>query len=254
MTRESMAAAAAEVAVRLSQARRAVVLTGAGISAESGIPTFRSGTNALWRDQRPEDLATPEAFSRDPALVTDWYLMRLRMVLAALPNPGHAALAEVERCFVERGAFFSVITQNVDGLHQAGGSSCVVELHGSIRIWRCVACGRERQLTSDFVLSGSEHGGPISCDCGALLRPGVVWFGEVLPAHAWAAADAAASHADVFIVAGTSAAVYPAAGLIAIAKRAGAFIVEVNPEATEATALCDLAVRARSGEFLPLIV
>jgi len=254
MTCESLTTAGALLAARLSRARRAAVLTGAGISAESGIPTFRSGANALWRDRKPEDLATPEAFARDPGLVTGWYLMRLRMLLDALPNPGHTALAEIERRFVERRAFFSVITQIVDGLHHAGGSSDVVELHGSIRHWRCVACARERQLTADFVRSESERGGPIECGCGALMRPGVVWFGEALPTHAWALADAVASRAEVFIVAGTSAAVYPAAGLVAIAKRAGAFVVEVNPEATEATALCDLVVRARSGEFLPLIV
>jgi NAD-dependent deacetylase len=254
MTSESLTTAGAILAGRLQRANHAAVLTGAGISAESGIPTFRSGANALWRDRKPVDLATPEAFARDPGLVTDWYTMRLRFVLGALPNPGHLALAELERRSSARGAAFSVLTQNVDGLHHAGGSNDVVELHGSIRKWRCVGCARERQLGADVVLSDSERRGPIECDCGALMRPGVVWFGEALPARAWAAADAAASRAEVFIVAGTSAAVYPAAGLVAIAKRAGAFVVEVNPESTEATALCDLVVRALSGEFLPILL
>jgi NAD-dependent protein deacetylase/lipoamidase len=254
MTSESIPSAAADLSGHLLRAHRVAILTGAGISAESGIPTFRSGTSALWRDRKPEDLATPEAFARNPGLVTDWYLMRLRTVLDALPNPGHLALAELERRFAARGAAFTVLTQNVDGLHRAGGSSDVVELHGSIRRWRCIGCARERQLTADFVRSQSERGGPIECDCGALMRPGVVWFGEALPADAWTKADAAASEADVFIVAGTSAAVYPAAGLVAIAKRAGAFVVEVNPEMTEASGLCDLVVRASSGEFLPLLL
>jgi NAD-dependent deacetylase len=248
-----LAGAADDLAARLSRARRAAVLTGAGISAESGIPTFRSGPTALWRDRRPEDLATPDAFARDPALVTEWYLMRVKMVLDARPNPGHVALAHIERNFHARRAEFSVLTQNVDGLHAAGGSRNVIELHGSIRTWRCVGCEQELPITDAAAQSESEARKPMRCPCGALLRPGVVWFGEALPRYAWARAEHAASAAEVFIVAGTSAAVHPAAALVAVAKHAGAFVVEVNPEATEATPLCDLFVRAPSGAFLPMV-
>ena len=237
--------AAGDLARRLARACQAAVLTGAGISAESGIPTFRSGSNPLWRNYRPEELATPEAFARDPELVTEWYRMRLRMVLDARPNPGHLALAQIEQSYAARGADFSLLTQNVDGLHVEGGSRNVVELHGSIRVWRCAACAKETP-NLDAIR-------PIVCSCGSMMRPGVVWFGEALPHIAWERAERAASAAEVFIVAGTSAAVYPAAGLVAIAKRAGAFVVEVNPETTEATSLCDLAVRAPSGAFLPLV-
>jgi NAD-dependent SIR2 family protein deacetylase len=269
-------AASVEVGLRLSRARRAAALTGAGISAESGIPTFRSGATALWRNYRAEELATPEAFARDPSLVTEWYLMRLQMVRDARPNAGHLALAQIERFLAARGAGFSLLTQNVDGLHGEGGSQNVVELHGNIRTWRCVACGKEQLLDklcgtnllrdcggADFVEDrcGADLYGrptnerllPLHCSCGSMLRPGVVWFGETLPPNTWERAERAASEADVFIVAGTSAAVYPAAGLVAIAKHAGAFVVEINPEATGATRLCDIAVRSPSGEFLPLV-
>jgi len=229
------------------------VLTGAGISAESGIPTFRSGATALWRGYRPEDLATPEAFAREPELVTRWYRMRLQMVLEAHPNPGHVALARIERSFGKRDAAFCLLTQNVDGLHVEGGSQNVVELHGSIRTWRCVGCAREVSISGGPARPKFDADRPIVCSCSTLMRPGVVWFGEMLPQVAWERAEHVASAAEVFIVAGTSAAVYPAAGLVSIAKRAGAFVVEVNPESTEATPLCDLSVRAPSGVFLPLV-
>ena len=245
--------AARIIAERLSRAHRASALTGAGISAESGIPTFRSGATALWRDHRPEDLATPEAFARDPELVTQWYRMRLQMVMDARPNSGHIALAKIEASFSARGAEFDVLTQNVDGLHLEGGSLNLVELHGSIRLWRCVAC--ENNVRFDLELARRKTGGEtvLRCACGSLMRPGVVWFGEPMPAVAWERACAAASAAEIFIVAGTSAAVYPAASLVLFAKRAGAFVVEVNPESTDATPLCDLSVRATSGAFLPLV-
>lgn len=251
MTTESLTTIVRTLAEKLRQSKRVAVLTGAGISAESGIPTFRSGANALWNNRKPEDLATLAAFARDPELVTEWYVMRLRLVQGALPNPGHNALAEFERRFAARSASFSVLTQNVDGLHQAAGSNDVCELHGSIRKWRCVGCAAERHLTADF---STDARGLIGCGCGSVMRPGVVWFGEALPTRAWASAEAAASRAQVFIVAGTSAAVYPAAGLVATAKQVGAFIVEVNPESTEVSSLCDLVVRAPSGEFLPLLL
>jgi NAD-dependent deacetylase len=236
--------AALELAHRLGCARRAAALTGAGISAESGIPTFRSGATALWRDHRAEDLATPEAFARDPTLVTQWYRMRLETVLAATPNSGHAALVRLAQCVPD----FTLITQNVDGLHAAAGSRDVVELHGSIHRWRCVSCERQSRLAADSSRPTQR------CPCGGLLRPGVVWFGEVLPASAWDIAQRAATRAEVFLVIGTSAAVYPAAGLALLAKQSGAYVAEVNPETTQATPFCDLCVRAPSGEFLALVV
>lgn len=215
-----------------------VVLTGAGMSAESGLPTFRSGSGALWNDHRPEDLATPQAFARDPMLVSTWYRERRVRAAAARPNAGHVALAHMAREVPS----LTIITQNVDGLHDEAGSGDVVELHGSIR-WSCCTACHDRS-------PGSLEGPlPDRCACGGLLRPAVVWFGEALPQAAWARAERAARAADVFIVAGTSAAVYPAAGLVHIAKRAGAYIAEVNPERTEASAVCDLVVRAPAGRF-----
>lgn len=231
------------LAMRMTQSRSVAVLTGAGMSAESGIPTFRSGRSALWGTHRPEDLATPQAFARDPELVSRWYRERRAAVATAGPNAGHSALAELAHVVPS----LTVITQNVDGLHAAAGSPDVVELHGTIRWSRCVSCG----IRAPGSLEGPL---PETCECGGLLRPDVVWFGEMLPEAAWRRAERAALEADAFIVAGTSAAVYPAAGLVSIAKRASAYIVEVNPEPTEATALCDLVVRARVGEFFPALL
>ena len=242
-------ATAEDLGGRLARARRAAALTGAGVSAESGIPTFRSGSNALWRDHRPEDLATPEAFARDPALVTEWYLMRLGLLARAQPNPGHVALARIRDGFAQRGAEFAMLTQNVDGLHSMAGSRDVVELHGSIRTWRCVSCAKEKRMEPHRASAELT-----TCACGSRLRPGVVWFGESLPQAAWQRAERASAEAEVFVVAGTSAAVYPAAALIGVAKRAGAFVAEINPETTEATSMCDLSVRAASGAFLPLVL
>jgi NAD-dependent deacetylase len=250
---ERLRTAADVLGRRLLNVRRAVALTGAGISAESGIPTFRSAANALWGEYRPEELATPEAFARDPALVTEWYLMRLGLLAAAQPNPGHLALARIQNSFAARGASFDLLTQNVDGLHGEAGSHDVVELHGSIRIWRCVSCAGERLVAPDRAGTEPQLLGPLRCQCGSILRPGVVWFGETLPQAAWQRAERASAEAEVFIVAGTSAAVYPAAALIGVAKRAGAYVAEINLEATEATSLCDLSVRAPSGAFLPLV-
>jgi NAD-dependent deacetylase len=234
---------AAVLAERLRSADRAVALSGAGMSAESGLPTFRSNSGALWRNRDPMTLATPQAFARDPVLVWEWYQERLRAHATATPNPGHLALVEIAR----RVPGFVMVTQNVDGLHTEAGSRDVIELHGNLRRARCVACGQRVPTPTDGEL-------PPHCSCGGPLRPDVVWFGEDLPAGAFERAHAAAAHAKVFIVAGTSAIVYPAAGLVEIAKRAGAFVVEVNPEETAATALCDLSVRAPSGVFLPLVV
>jgi NAD-dependent protein deacetylase/lipoamidase len=239
----SGSAEARELGRRLTPAASVVVLTGAGMSAESGLPTFRSGTGALWNNHRPEDLATPKAFARDPTLVSTWYRERRVRAAAARPNQGHVALAEIAANLPS----FTIVTQNVDGLHAQAGSAHVVELHGSIRWSRCIACGDRKPGSLEGPL-------PDICACGGLLRPAVVWFGEALPQAAWGRAEHAARAASVFIVAGTSAAVYPAAGLVHIAKRAGAIVAEVNPEPTEASAICDLVVRASVGEFFPAVL
>jgi NAD-dependent deacetylase len=234
---------AALLADQLRGARRAAALSGAGMSAESGLPTFRSSSGALWRNHDPMSLATPEAFERDPVLVWEWYQERLRAHQSARPNPGHIALSRLE----EHLPSFVMVTQNVDGLHADAGSQNVIELHGNLRRARCVRCGDKVPTPLDGSL-------PPLCPCGGVLRPDVVWFGEDLPPGAFQRAYEAAAEAQVFIVAGTSAIVYPAAGLVEIAKRAGAFVVEVNPDETPATALCDLSVHAPSGVFLPLVV
>jgi len=191
----------------LAQAQRIAVLTGAGVSAESGVPTFR-GAQGLWRQFRPEDLATPEAFARDPKLVWEWYNWRRGLLAAAQPNAGHDALTELER----RAASFTLITQNVDGLHQRAGSKNVLEVHGSIWLLRCTQCAREWEDTSPSLPI------PPHCHCGEMARPGVVWFGENLNPKVWMAAEQAAGACDVLLVAGTSAVVYPAAGLATLAK------------------------------------
>jgi NAD-dependent deacetylase len=238
--RDAWANEARELGHRLTSAVSVVVLTGAGMSAESGLPTFRGGSGALWNDQRPEDLATPQAFDRDPKLVSTWYRERRVRAAAARPNAGHRAL---ERLAKSLGSF-TIVTQNVDGLHAEAGSADVVELHGSIRWSRCIACGDRKRGSLDGPL-------PDLCACGGLMRPDVVWFGEALSPPVWERAEGSAREASVFIVAGTSAAVYPAAGLVHIAKHAGAFVAEVNPEPTEASAICDLVVRAPVGAFFP---
>jgi NAD-dependent deacetylase len=228
----------------LEQARSIAVLTGAGVSAESGVPTFR-GANGLWKQHRVENLATPEAFARDPKLVWEWYNWRRSVLAEVKPNPGHFALAEIE----SRSASFTLITQNVDGLHELAGSLNVVRLHGSIWAIRCTACQRE---TMDRRVPLPEI--PPSCECGAMLRPGVVWFGEPLPRQAWQKSEAAARSADLFLVIGTSAVVYPAASLAQIAKQSGARVVEINIEETSLTADIDEFLRGPSGELLPQLI
>ncbi len=219
-------------------------LTGAGISAESGIPTFR-GPGGLWKRFRPEDLATPEAFARDPKLVWEWYDWRRTLIAAAQPNAGHAALAALERAKPS----FTLITQNVDGLHERAGSRNVVKLHGDLWTLRCTVCRRERR---DERVPLPEL--PPRCECGAPLRPGVVWFGEMLPPDAWERAEAATRAANVFLVVGTSAVVHPAAGLIPLAASSGARVIECNMEETPFSAQVDRAFRGAAGELLPQLV
>jgi NAD-dependent deacetylase len=220
-----------------------VALTGAGISAESGVPTFR-GKDGLWKKYDPMELATYKAFERDPKLVWEWYDWRRQLIAKAEPNDGHRILADMER---ERDLW--VITQNVDGLHQRAGSKRVVELHGNIWRVRCLGCGHEDY---DYRVPLPEL--PPRCKCGGLLRPGVVWFGESLPADALQKAYELSTEADVFLVIGTSAQVYPAAELPLVAKRSGAKLIEINPEETPITPYADLSLRERASTGLKKVL
>ncbi len=207
----------------LRAAERVAVLTGAGVSAESGVPTFRDAQTGLWARYDPTQLATPDAFRRNPALVWDWYAYRRDLIAAARPNPAHYALAEMETLFPD----FTLITQNIDDLHRAAGSRAIIELHGNIRRVKCAGCGKATSAWDD-----SREKPPRCVHCGGLLRPDVVWFGESLPPDALRRAVAAAERAQVFFSIGTSAVVEPAASLPRAARRRGALLVEINPEAT----------------------
>ena len=228
----------------LRDASSIAVLTGAGVSAESGVPTFRDA-NGVWRKHRAEQLATPGAFARDPKLVWEWYDWRRSVLAQAKPNPGHYALAAAET----RARKFTLITQNVDGLHELAGNRNVLRLHGSIWMLRCLECGRERE---DRRTPLPEI--PPRCECGGMLRPGVVWFGEALPANIWREADKAARTADLFLLIGTSAVVYPAAGLAMTAKASGARVVEINIAETGLSGGIDEFLQGPSGELLPQLM
>jgi NAD-dependent deacetylase len=221
------------------------VLTGAGVSAESGVPTFRDAQTGLWARYRPEDLATPEAFARDPQRIWEWYEWRRVLVHRVEPNAGHRALAQLAN-LVPR---LTLVTQNVDGLHQRAGSAGVIEYHGNILRDRCSAEG-----TIAGRSSLSITGLPECARCGELLRPDVVWFGEAIPRHAAMEADAAAAACDVFLSIGTASLVYPAAGLAETALRSGAKVIEVNTEPTALTPLVDVALRGTSGDLLPQLL
>lgn len=222
-------------------ARSMVALTGAGISAESGVPTFR-GKDGLWNNFDATQLATPQAFARDPRLVWEWYSWRRGLISQAEPNAGHHALVKIERLSED----FTLITQNVDGLHQRAGSKNIIELHGNIWRARCTAgCGTSllEKLTEL----------PPRCRCGAMLRPDVVWFGEPLPSLELSRALDAAKRSEVFMVLGTSAAVYPASELPLIAKESGAFVIEINTEETVVSGISDISIRGKTGDYLPEI-
>jgi NAD-dependent deacetylase len=225
----------------VASAERIAVLTGAGISAESGIPTFR-GAGGLWRNFRPEDLATPEAFARDPQLVWEWYVWRRALIAAAQPNAGHRALVELER----RVAAFTLITQNVDGLHNRAGSKNIRKIHGDIWISRCTRCSYQRVDTTTVFA-----GVPRCPECNAPLRPGVVWFGEPLPRLVWDDAERAVHDCQLLLIAGTSAQVYPAANLIGQSR---APTIEINLDDTPYSAAVSVALRGHCGEILPQLL
>jgi NAD-dependent deacetylase len=236
----------ARAADLLRGADTVTVLTGAGVSAESGVPTFRDA-GGLWEGHRVEDVATPEAFERDPTLVWRFYNLRRAGLRTVRPNPGHYALAALEdRLGSER---FALITQNVDGLHRLAGSRNILEVHGSLARVCCTGCRRAEDRGSE-----SLDDLPHCARCGALLRPGVVWFNEMLPEDVWEQAVTAARQCRCFLVAGTSAVVYPAAGLVGIARAGGAAVIEVNLTATSVSERVDVGLYGPSGEILPRLV
>jgi NAD-dependent deacetylase len=252
----------AALAERVAQAQRLLVLTGAGMSAQSGVTTFREAQTGLWARFSPEELATPEAFAATPERVMDWYRWRRGLVAAAEPNAGHRAVARRQRTH----AGTAVVTQNVDGLHQRAGSPDVVELHGRLSHLRCECCGQAVPWPAD------DPGGVLVHECGTRavaasgegfaagaaptgrLRPDIVWFGEALPPAAWDRAERLARDADVVLVVGTSGLVHPAASLPVIARRAGAFVVEVNPQATPLSPQMDACVAGTAAEVLPALL
>jgi NAD-dependent deacetylase len=226
----------------LKTAKSVVVSTGAGVSAESGVPTFR-GEEGLWKKFRAEELATFEAFEANPELVWEWYQFRRDIIGKIRPNPGHYAIAEMPGLFDE----FHLITQNIDNLHRVAGSEDFVELHGNINRNRCVDC-------EDMNYNKEFEDFPPKCKCGGRLRPDVVWFGEMLPPGAIEKAFKVSRACDLLFTVGTSGIVQPAASLPPTARQHGAFVVEVNIEATELTFICDEHIRAKSGEAFPAIV
>jgi NAD-dependent deacetylase len=228
----------------LAQAASVAVLTGAGVSAESGIPTFR-GAGGLWKNYKPADLATPEAFARDPRLVWEWYNWRRELIAKAAPNAAHLALAQLEI----RKPGFTLITQNVDGLHDRAGSRRILKLHGDIWRMRCTVCGANWPDRRAPLPSIPPH-----CHCGGLARPAVVWFGEPLPDGMMNEAEHASASAEVFLVIGTSAVVYPAAGLIPHASQSGAKVIEINLDPTPFSAMVDCALQGAAGELLPKLL
>ena len=246
MTRDSTVVIPSELVDRLRVARRVVALTGAGISAESGIPTFRDAMTGLWARFRPEELATPQAFLRDPKLVWEWYAWRRARVEQAEPNAGHRALAELE----SRVPDFLLVTQNVDGLHARAGSRRITELHGNITRVKCFDCER---IADDAALS--DVAVPPRCvHCGGMLRPDVVWFGEMLPADALNQAMRASTECEVFLSVGTSTVVEPAASLPFYALRGGAVVIEVNPDPTPLTPHASFSLRGPAATVLPALV
>ena len=234
----------ARLVERLGRRPRTTVLTGAGVSAASGVPTFR-GEHGLWKSHHPAELATPEAFERDPALVWEWYDWRRQQIAACTPNRAHAVLAEWNR----RDPTFTLVTQNVDGLHELAGTTDVVRFHGSIwevRCWRACAASPSRWRDDSVPLPSIP---PTCPHCDGPLRPGVVWFGEGIDPAVIARSELA-TRCELFLTIGTSSLVYPAAGLVQQARRHGAFTVEINPEATPLSSGIDLVLRGKAEDVL----
>jgi NAD-dependent deacetylase len=253
------AALSATLLERLRAARSVMVLTGAGISAESGLATFRDAQTGNWSRFNPQDLASREGFARDPRRVWAWYALRRQNIAQATPNPGHIALAHLQDIYPS----VAIVTQNIDGLHARAGSRDVIELHGNITRFRCF----EDDALVDYEDPEPPAAMPLSDDdratwpevpccehCGGVLRPDVVWFGEALPVAAWYQAEESARACDLCLIVGTSSVIYPAAALPMLARDAGALLVEVNPEATELTRNADLSLRGPAGEILPWLV
>lgn len=228
----------------LSSAKKIVFFTGAGISAESGIPTFR-GKDGIWNKMKPEELANFNAFLRNPELVWDWYQYRKKIVHEASPNPAHLTIAELQDYFNE----IVVVTQNVDNFHNRAGSKIVYELHGNIEKNYCINCGKRYDFENLVVGEKVPK-----CECGGLIRPDIVWFGEYLPEEIYSLSEHAAETCDIMFVIGTSAVVYPAANIAHIAKRNRKFLVEINIERTELSGIVDVSLIGKAGEILPQIL
>ncbi len=240
-----------ELIQRLINARHVGVLTGAGVSAESGVATFREA-EGLWSRFKPEELANVHAFLNNPVLVQQWYRERRRIAQEALPNQGHLALSRLEQECERSYKEFTLITQNVDNLHQRAGSKNLVELHGNISRSYCMECKKE---ANEAEIYAADPGTPVRCgSCEGLVRPDVVWFGEMLPSNAIEYAFAAAQRASVFLSVGTSAVVYPAADIPVLAKDYGAYVVEINVEPSAISSMLDETVIGPAGEVLPALV
>lgn len=225
---------------KFSSATSIIFFTGAGVSAESGIPTFR-GKDGIWNKLKPEELANFDAFLKNPELVWEWYKHRKQIVHESKPNPAHTTISDFQNIF----STVEVITQNIDNLHKRAGSKTVYELHGNIERNYCIKC--KTFYNDEVVFSDSSP----KCKCGGLIRPDVVWFGEYLPQDEFLASEKAASEADIFVVVGTSAIVYPAASMIYIAKEGGAYIIEINVQRTEISSIADQSFFGKAGEILP---
>ncbi|VAV82308.1 NAD-dependent protein deacetylase of SIR2 family [hydrothermal vent metagenome] len=242
-----------DLQVRLARARKVAVLSGAGISAESGVPTFR-GSGGLWQGRRAEELATPEAFNRDPKLVWEFYDYRRRALSELSPNPAHIALAGLAEKLIDRDAKeggLTIITQNVDGLHRSAGSKALLELHGNIWRVRCTGCGAvtENRDVPIEILPYCRLS-----PCKELLRPDIVWFGEMLPEGIFEEACRVAAAADIMLIIGTSGVVQPAASLAGYARAGGAYLIEINPEKTPLSESMDQSITAKAAQLLPLII
>jgi NAD-dependent deacetylase len=241
MRQQEVSKAFKQACLSLGAAEKIVVLTGAGVSKESGIPTFRENLTGIWENFSPEKLATVEGFLNNPSLVWQWYESRRQMICAVKPNAGHYALAELETYVPE----LVVVTQNIDGLHKLAGSKNIIELHGNIGRIKCLDNEHE---ALDVPLGLKE---PPLCHCGSRLRPAVVWFGEPLPEKELTAAFRRAEACDVVLVVGTSGLVHPAASIPFLAKRRGAMLIEINPESTPISDFADIRLRGASAKILP---